>query len=338
MITSVLVRFESSDPQCAILSIQNITCPVYDLDRNVQFEGLYQTVDSKTGLTFTQDDFPMGVYIVVVGKTDDSKCRQAKNLNLFKDDITKIKTFSLEITRKITQNEYLTAIFGALGMFMGFYVIVLLISCVLCIKDYKLGTIINDSPIIATIDISDEVQEELDHQVLEQDHEVILEREDSIEVLASESVRSEDSSIDETDIDFLQDADQEKDVFRTKTFMYVSDLARKSPKVLAKKSSLYNWNLMTIAIFYGLPVVQLVLTYQNVTNSTGNQDMCYYNFLCAHPLGAVRDFNHIFSNLGYVMLGILFILIVSRKDYLQTKLSLEHRKKFGIPQHFGESL
>ena len=82
-------------------------------------------------------------------------------------------------------------------------------------------------------------------------------------------------------------------------------------------------------------VVQLVLTYQNVTNQTGNQDMCYYNFLCAHPLGLVTDFNHIFSNLGYVMLGILFILIVSRKDFRHQKLSHEHRKKYGIPQHFG---
>ena len=65
-----------------------------------------------------------------------------------------------------------------------------------------------------------------------------------------------------TFIDFLEDADKDKDVFRTKTFMYVSDLARKSPRVHAKKSSLYHWNLITIAIFYGLPVVQLVLTYQ----------------------------------------------------------------------------
>ena len=91
--------------------------------------------------------------------------------------------------------------------------------------------------------------------------------------------------------------------------MYVSDLARKSPKVLAKKSSLYHWNLLTIAIFYGLPVVQLVLTYQNFAHTTHNQDLCYFNFLCTHPLGIVTDFNHVFSNLGYVMLGILFIFI-----------------------------
>jgi hypothetical protein len=83
--------------------------------------------------------------------------------------------------------------------------------------------------------------------------------------------RSEDSSLDEFEIDLLEDADLEKDIFRTKSRLFVSDLSRKSSRVLAKKANLYKWNLMTIATFYALPVVQLVLTYQNVTNSTGNQ-------------------------------------------------------------------
>ena len=43
---AALVKFESKDGICAILSVQNVTCPVFDLDRNVKFEGLYQTVDT----------------------------------------------------------------------------------------------------------------------------------------------------------------------------------------------------------------------------------------------------------------------------------------------------
>ena len=127
---------------------------------------------------------------------------------------------------------------------------------------------------------------------------------------------SEDSSLDEVDIDLLEDADFEKDVFRTKLTLHISDLARKSHQVLSKKSSLYHWNLWTVATFYGLPVIQLVLTYQKLTNSTGNQDLCYYNFLCAHPLGKLSDFNHVFSNIGYVMLGILFWVCTWRKELL----------------------
>ena len=48
--------------------------------------------------------------------------------------------------------------------------------------------------------------------------------------------------------------------------------------------------------------------------STGNQDLCYYNFLCANPVHnsvfKVSDFNHIFSNIHYILFGLLFLLIV----------------------------
>ena len=49
---------------------------------------------------------------------------------------------------------------------------------------------------------------------------------------------------------------------------------------------------------------------------TGDQDICYYNFLCAHPLGVLSDFNHVYSNIGYVLLGLLFIGLVKRRDLI----------------------
>ncbi len=55
--------------------------------------------------------------------------------------------------------------------------------------------------------------------------------------------------------------------------------------------------------------------------TTGDQDMCYYNFACAYPYHLLidfSDFNHFFSNIGYVVLGTIFLLITKRRDYIDT--------------------
>lgn len=35
--------------------------------------------------------------------------------------------------------------------------------------------------------------------------------------------------------------------------------------------------------------------------------------MCAHPAGELSDFNHVFSNLGYLLLGALFVAQVRRR-------------------------
>ncbi|XP_023614476.1 SID1 transmembrane family member 1 [Myotis lucifugus] len=144
-----------------------------------------------------------------------------------------------------------------------------------------------------------------------------------------------DSSVEESDFDTMPDIESDKNVIRTKMFLYLSDLSRKDRRIISKKYKIYFWNIITIAVFYALPVIQLVITYQTVVNVTGNQDICYYNFLCAHPLAA---FNNILSNLGHVLLGFLFLLIVLRRDILHRR-ALDAKdifaKEYGIPKHFG---
>nr|XP_027791858.1 SID1 transmembrane family member 1 isoform X4 [Marmota flaviventris] len=147
-----------------------------------------------------------------------------------------------------------------------------------------------------------------------------------------------DSSVEESDFDTMPDIESDKNVIRTKMFLYLSDLSRKDRRIVSKKYKIYFWNIITIAVFYALPVIQLVITYQAVVNVTGNQDICYYNFLCAHPLGVLSAFNNILSNLGHVLLGFLFLLIVLRRDILHRR-ALEAKDifamEYGIPKHFG---
>jgi hypothetical protein len=57
--------------------------------------------------------------------------------------------------------------------------------------------------------------------------------------------------------------------------------------------------------------------------------MCFYNFLCSHPVFGLSDFNHVFSNIGYVLLGLLFVMVVHRRE------SAAKDSALGLPQQFG---
>jgi hypothetical protein len=114
----------------------------------------------------------------------------------------------------------------------------------------------------------------------------------------------------------------------------VSDLSRNDRKLTSHKYRQYAWTLLTVALFYALPAVQLVIAYQKELNKTGNEDLCYYNFLCAHPAGILSDFNHVWSNIGYTFLGILFFLIAFRRSRIYYS-KISQMDGVGIPQYFG---
>ncbi|CDS42037.1 SID1 transmembrane family [Echinococcus multilocularis] len=139
-------------------------------------------------------------------------------------------------------------------------------------------------------------------------------------------------------IDPLADAQKDRKIYLHSRTLFVSDLARKRYSTLDKKYLLYFWYLIIISIFYGLPVAQLVMTYQRALHDTGNEDICYYNFECAHPLGVFTAFNNIISNIGYVMLGLLFLGLTARRDLMHRrtkKFRVRCTRAYGIPQHYG---
>ena len=96
-------------------------------------------------------------------------------------------------------------------------------------------------------------------------------------------------------------------------FVTVSDLCVKDYNYLKQKFRIYPQTMLTIAIFYSLPVIQLVLQYQLNIDSSGNEDICYFNFLCTTQFAMLTAFNNVFSNIGYCALGLLFLIIVYRR-------------------------
>uniref|UniRef100_A0A8C6MLF6 SID1 transmembrane family member 2 n=1 Tax=Nothobranchius furzeri TaxID=105023 RepID=A0A8C6MLF6_NOTFU len=279
---------------CSVMSVQDIQCPVYDLDNNVAFIGMYQTMTKKGAITVQRKDFPSNsFYVVLVVKTEDEACGGPLRLYPLRPDElidagNRTKILDVMVSPAINSEKYVMGMLFCLGIFLSFYLLTLLVACV--------------------------------------ENNVARSRQESL------------SSVEEDDYDTLDDIDSDKNIVRTKKYLCVSDLARKDKRILSKKYQIYFWNIATIAVFYALPVIQLVITYQTAVNKTGNQDLCYYNFLCAHPLGVLSAFNNILSNLGYVMLGLLFLLIVLKREIVHKRALVRHNLsalECGIPKHFG---
>ncbi|XP_069470583.1 SID1 transmembrane family member 2 isoform X1 [Ambystoma mexicanum] len=369
-VDSVIVKVTSASAfPCSVISIQDILCPVYDLDNNVEFIGMYQTMTKKAAITVQKKDFPSSsFYVVVVVKTEDEACGGALPYYPFSqgqpvDQGSRQKNLTVIVTPAI-RNAYIGPMLFCLGIYLSFYLLAFIIACWenwrqqkkkkglltpvstpsdetgkhkgspdhFCgspqYEGYGYGSLDNGST-ASTDPISDSlVSSEAGYGYTDR----------SLENLASRPRLESLSSVEEDDYDTLADIDSDKNVIRTKKYLYVADLARKDKRVMRKKYQIYFWNIATIAVFYALPVIQLVITYQTVVNVTGNQDICYYNFLCAHPLGALSAFNNILSNLGYIMLGMLFLLIVLQREMYYNRALMHHRtsiEECGIPKHFG---
>ncbi|XP_063060943.1 SID1 transmembrane family member 2 isoform X2 [Engraulis encrasicolus] len=360
-VDSVVVKVNSqTNFPCSVMSIQDIQCPVYDLDNNVAFIGMYQTMTKTAAITVQRKEFPSNsFYVVVVVKTEDEACGgPLKYYPLLPDQLmdpgNRSKTLDVVVSPAINLDVYVMGMVFCMGIFLSFYVLTFLVACVeskrkkghpnpadmspaetasllgkslVTPSPYEYGSVDNASSFSSEAITDSIASAEVHYGYMERSMESVgCSRRDSL------------SSVEEDDYDTLADIDSDKNIVRTKKYLCVSDLARKDKRILSKKYQIYFWNIATIAVFYALPVIQLVITYQTVVNVTGNQDICYYNFLCAHPLGALSSFNNILSNLGYVMLGLLFLLIVLHRDIAHNRALVRNdlaALECGIPKHFG---
>uniref|UniRef100_UPI0037E82B09 SID1 transmembrane family member 2 isoform X2 n=1 Tax=Semicossyphus pulcher TaxID=241346 RepID=UPI0037E82B09 len=358
-VDTVIVKVNSDMTfPCSVMSVQDIQCPVYDLDNNVAFLGMYQTMTKKGAITVQRKDFPSNsFYVVVVVKTEDEACGGPLRFYPLRPDElidagNRSKSIDVVVSPAINSEVYVMGMLFCLGIFLSFYLLTLLVACIenrrikkrevfqipadmspaetgkIPGSQYEYGSFADNGSTLSSEAITDSATS------TDNNYGYMERSLDSVGRSRQESL----SSVEEDDYDTLDDIDSDKNIVRTKKFLCVSDLARKDKRVLSKKYQIYFWNIATIAVFYALPVIQLVITYQTVVNVTGNQDICFYNFLCAHPLGALSAFNNILSNLGYVMLGLLFLLIVLKRDIVHNRALVRNdlnALECGIPKHFG---
>ena len=81
------------------------------------------------------------------------------------------------------------------------------------------------------------------------------------------------------------------------------------------KSRIYPYVLALMGICYALPAGQLMYVAQHISKETGTEDMCFYNYLCRYNAGWLDDYGHVFSNIAYVVSGLLFIILVRIRQW-----------------------
>ncbi|PNJ75817.1 SIDT2 isoform 15, partial [Pongo abelii] len=135
-VDSVIVKVTSNKAfPCSVISIQDVLCPVYDLDNNVAFIGMYQTMTKKAAITVQRKDFPSNsFYVVVVVKTEDQACGGSLPFYPFVEDEPvdqghRQKTLSVLVSQAVTSEAYVSGMLFCLGIFLSFYLLTVLLAC-----------------------------------------------------------------------------------------------------------------------------------------------------------------------------------------------------------------
>uniref|UniRef100_A0A8B9BGU7 SID1 transmembrane family member 1 n=1 Tax=Anser brachyrhynchus TaxID=132585 RepID=A0A8B9BGU7_9AVES len=357
-VDSVIIKVVSDAVYpCSVVSVQDIVCPVYDLDHNVEFNGVYQSMTKQAAITVQRKDFPGEQFFVVfVIKPEDYACggsflsiqeMSVENRNVNRTwNLQRTKNLQVTIVPSIKRSVYIQAMFFSFLSFLSFYLGSVVVAFVEMLRssDVELtgsfGSVLVAGSGIMTSShpITSSTPEGSSYGAIDESSSSGGRQLSSPERGPPAGSDTDSSVEEESDFDTMPEIESDKNVIRTKVFLYLSDLSRKDRRIVSKKYKIYFWNIITIAVFYALPVIQLVITYQTVVNVTGNQDICYYNFLCAHPLGVLSAFNNILSNVGHTLLGFLFLLIVLRRDILHRRameMKDVYTLDYGIPKHFG---
>lgn len=265
---------------CSVVSVQNIMCPVYDLDHDVEFNGVYQSMTKKAAITLQKKDFPGEQFFVVfVIKPEDYACGgsffiQEKENQTW--NLQRKKNLEVTIVPSVKESVYVKSSLFSVFIFLFFYLGCLLVVFVHYLRfhrkstDGSFGSSDGSGNMVASHPIAASTPEGSNYGTIDESSSSPG-RQMSSPDGGPPGQSDTDSSVEESDFDTMPDIESDKNIIRTKMFLYLSDLSRKDRRIVSKKYKIYFWNIITIAVFYALPVIQLVITYQTCLQQHSQQ-------------------------------------------------------------------
>merc|ERR1719500_2730979 len=330
----VNLRIESEENSpcfCSLLSVQRAQCPYYDTIGDAKRYGRWQTMDESTSMVIDVKELTDAreeLLIVLIGADDqvcnfvnteerNKTCDQRKAID---GSLRKNVTITIEPTAR-TEDRLMATFIVTVG-YLGIMIACFVVSGVLfTFKQERFQS-----------EVEKKKQTRMGTcEIKTQTNTPGVGNEEGERMEGSGDV--EDSEKVSLEIDHKEDPERQKSEEFVEVDLGDDDLKRQKTKLAERakrvgstsksktryqKNQLYMGGLFIISMFYAVTVLQTAFHAQRTQFETGNNDICYYNSRCQIPLlytSHFLDFNHFFSNLGYVVFGLTFIGIV----YMQAK-------------------
>jgi hypothetical protein len=68
--------------------------------------------------------------------------------------------------------------------------------------------------------------------------------------------------------------------------------------------------LLLIGLWYLRPSLSFAYNREDIQRNMPHDQLCYFNFKCAHHLGNIYAFNNVISNIFYIIFGLIFMLVI----------------------------
>lgn len=185
-----------------------------------------------------------GFFVVFVVKGDDYDCSGNKTTSP-----KRIKEITFTIIPTITYDGYFFAVFVTIGCILIFYII-FGVSLFMCNRRYYVPRTMAHVNSVETPSTNGNTS------ICKKDI-------NNIKILDPSTPDHDTHSLN-SEYDTVEEADSHQEMILRRPNIYLSDLARRNQNSLIRQSYSYFWHVLTVALFYFLPVIQLVITYQKV--------------------------------------------------------------------------
>ena len=325
-------KFPGSDKHCMVVAVYNQECPLHNRPSNVKSAEMWTTAQQSATLTIRADKFCFNdnfyVSVVVLPNNDDctmhrvpgDECIIADPFNIPDPDLRQ-KEITVTIDKILPYKKYVTPII--LAVIIMFFLIVVS-YCILIFKSY------GDTKPIRDQEENEEnkaINGNIEHNGTDSRS---IEMEETTEIISDEYQDAVDGQLGEGEpaknlCNDLNDAIENREDKRKEKLKKGFNRMKGNPTMADNKimkddiwfrrnrSKVYFYLVPLISIFYFVPAIQFAFQAKENEEMTGSMDLCYHNFKCARPLWIFSDFNHVISNISYIIFGLVFMFLAFTK-------------------------